>query len=39
VPSVIVAEELNILINPLHEDAKTITASKIRKWHYDARMG
>lgn len=39
VPSVIVPEEHNILINPLHADAKTITASKIRKWHYDARMG
>lgn len=39
VPSVIVAEEHNILINPLHAEAKTITASKIRKWHYDARMG
>lgn len=39
VPSVIVPEECNILINPLHADARTITASKIRKWHYDARMG
>ena len=39
VPSVIVPEEKNILINPLHADAKTITASKIRKWNYDSRMG
>ena len=39
VPSVIVPEEQNILINPLHADAKTITASKIRKWNYDARRG
>lgn len=38
VPSVIVPEECNILINPAHADAKTITASKIRKWHYDARL-
>ena len=38
VPSVIVPEEHNILINPLHADAKMITTSKIRKWHYGARM-
>ncbi|MET3131291.1 RES domain-containing protein [Oxalobacteraceae bacterium GrIS 1.11] len=38
VPSVIVPEEHNVLINPLHADAGAIRASKIRKWHYDARM-
>jgi RES domain-containing protein len=38
VPSVIVPEEYNVLINPLHPDAKSITASKLRRWHYDARM-
>ncbi|MQR01457.1 RES family NAD+ phosphorylase [Glaciimonas soli] len=39
VPSVIIPEERNILINPLHPDAKSITASKVRKWLYDPRMG
>ncbi len=39
VPSVIIPEERNILINPLHADAKSITASKVRKWLYDPRMG
>ncbi|SDX86912.1 RES domain-containing protein [Collimonas sp. OK242] len=39
VPSVIVPEEQNVLINPLHADAKGITASKLRKWLYDPRMG
>lgn len=38
VPSVIVPEELNILINPAHPDAMRIGARKIRKWHYDARI-
>lgn len=38
VPSVIVPEEHNVLINPIHAHAKTITASKVRKWQYDARM-
>lgn len=38
VPSVIVPEEPNILINPSHPDMKRITASKLRRWHYDARM-
>lgn len=38
VPSVIVPEEQNILINPLHPDMKRITASKLRRWHYDSRM-
>jgi RES domain-containing protein len=38
VPSVIVTEELNVLINPLHRDAARITARKIRKWLYDPRL-
>lgn len=37
VPSVIVPEESNILINPLHADAAAITATALRMWHYDAR--
>ena len=38
VPSAIVPEEFNVLINPAHSDAGTITASKIRKWLYDPRL-
>lgn len=38
VPSVVVPEENNILINPAHQDIKAITATKIRKWLYDARI-
>lgn len=38
VPSVIVPEELNILINPAHPDAAKIVATKVRKWQYDARI-
>ncbi len=39
VPSIVVPEELNILINPQHPDAARISASKVRKWLYDPRMG
>lgn len=39
VPSVIVPEEHNALINPLHPDAVRITAHKVRKWLYDPRLG
>lgn len=38
VPSVIVPEEQNVLINPTHADMPSITASKVRRWHYDSRM-
>ena len=38
VPSVIVPEESNLLINPRHADAGRITARKVRKWLYDPRM-
>lgn len=38
VPSVIVPEEFNVLINPAHADAKVITARKVRKWSYDPRL-
>ena len=38
VPSVIVPEELNVLINPRHPDAGTLKATKVRKWLYDARL-
>lgn len=38
VPSVVVSEECNVLLNPLHPDAHTIRANKIRKWTYDSRV-
>ena len=38
VPSVIVVEEFNILINPRHPDSPVIAATKIRKWLYDSRL-
>lgn len=38
VPSVIVPEENNVLINPAHPDATQLTARKLRKWLYDPRI-
>jgi RES domain-containing protein len=38
VPSVIVREEVVVLINPDHPDASRIKAKKIRKWEYDLRL-
>lgn len=38
VPSVIIAEEENILINPARADAKRITATKVRRFIYDHRV-
>lgn len=38
VPSAIVLEERNILINPAHPDSAAITARKVRRWTYDPRM-
>jgi RES domain-containing protein len=38
VPSVIVPDEHNVLINPSHADALKITATTIRKWIYDPRF-
>ena len=38
VPSVIVPEESNILINPRHRDAKQLRAQKVRRWTYDLRL-
>lgn len=37
VPSVIVPEESNVLINSLHPDAARIVATPLRKWLYDTR--
>ena len=38
VPSVIIAEEDNILINPEHLDAGRIIAKKVRRFVYDHRI-
>jgi RES domain-containing protein len=38
VPSVIVPEEFNVLINPQYPGSAEITAAKVRKWLYDPRL-
>lgn len=38
VPSVIVPEDSNVLINPLHPDSARIAARKLRRWLYDPRL-
>jgi len=38
VPSVIVPEEQNALINPLHPEAKKISAVTLKRWQYDPRF-
>lgn len=38
VPSVIVPEEINVLVNPAHPDAAEAKAVKVRRWLYDRRL-
>lgn len=38
VPSVIVPEERNALINPAHPGASSLVATVIRPWTYDSRL-
>jgi RES domain-containing protein len=38
VPSVIVPEEFNVLIDPRHPDAARILATRLRQFRYDARL-
>ena len=38
VPSVIVPDETNILINPAHPDTAGISAHVLKRWIYDARF-
>jgi len=38
VPSVIVPDEDNVLINPQHADVATITATTLKRWIYDPRF-
>lgn len=37
VPSVVVPEEGNLLLNPRHPDAGRVVARKLRRWLYDPR--
>lgn len=37
-PSAIVPEEFNVLINPRHADAAAIRAEKLRPWRFDGRL-
>lgn len=39
VPSIIIPEERNVLINPLHPDIARVRARKVRRWTYDGRLG
>ena len=38
VPSIVVPEEFNVLINPAHPEIGTVVAEKVRKWLYDVRL-
>lgn len=38
VPSIIVPEEVNVLINPRHPDISMVKAAKLRRWTYDSRI-
>jgi RES domain-containing protein len=38
VPSVIIPDEMNILINPSHAAAARIVATTDKRWNYDARF-
>lgn len=37
VPSVIVPDEWNVLINPAHPDAARLRATMVKRWQYDPR--
>lgn len=37
-PSAIVPEDWNVLLNPAHPDASAITAVRVRAWLYDRRL-
>lgn len=37
VPSVVVPEEANMLLNPQHPDADLVRVQKVRRWLYDPR--
>ena len=39
VPSIVVPDETNVLLNPRHSDAPLLAAHKLRRWTYDPRLG
>jgi len=39
VPSVVVPEESNVLLNPRHPQMSRVKATKLRLWQYDGRLG
>ncbi|AOY95435.1 hypothetical protein BKK79_27095 [Cupriavidus sp. USMAA2-4] len=39
VPSIVVPEEWNVLVNPAHAEAGRLGWGKVRRWVYDARYG
>lgn len=38
VPSIVVREEWNVLLNPRHPDMKHVRARKVRRWDFDQRL-
>lgn len=38
VPSVLVPDECNVLVNPRHPEAAGIVATTVKRWHYDPRF-
>jgi len=38
VPSVVVPQEENVIINPLHPDSIRITATNTGSWPFDTRL-
>ena len=38
VPSVSVPDESNVLINPVHPDTASLTATTLKRWQYDPRF-
>jgi RES domain-containing protein len=38
VPSIVVPEESNYLLNPRHGNAEQLKARKVRRWSYDTRL-
>jgi RES domain-containing protein len=38
VPSIVVPEEFNVLLNPIHPDASKLVAKKLCRWMYDIRL-
>lgn len=39
VPSTVVPEESNLLLNPRHPDMAAVQITKVRRWLYDRRLG